>query len=137
MQLMVLHEPDGTDSVFGMVWPWFQAMGSLPQCRSTGTCRWRLSHALGSPSLDGGLRRCNRPVQQRSGDGSDDLGVAPDQHGDRAHGSVTGRIDRGPSFHYGPWQITGNTYNGAVAGTFVGAAFTFYTGHSRTSPATR
>ena len=34
-------------------------------------------------------------------------------------------------FSYGQWQITGNTYNGAVAGTFVEAAFAFFTGHSR------
>ncbi len=56
MQLMVLHEPDGTDSVFGMVWPWFQAdgktLGPMPQSWNLWVGGW--SHALGSPSLDGG-----------------------------------------------------------------------------------
>ena len=56
MQLMVLHEPDGTDSVFGMVWPWFQAdgktLGPMPQYWNMWVGGW--SHALGSPSLDGG-----------------------------------------------------------------------------------
>ena len=48
-------------------------------------------------------------------------------------GSVTGNALTGGTlmFNYGPWQITGNTDNGAVAGTYAGAAFTFYTGHSR------
>ncbi len=34
-------------------------------------------------------------------------------------------------FNNGQWQITGNTDNGAVAGTFVEAAFSFSTGHNR------
>jgi len=49
-------------------------------------------------------------------------------------GSVTGNTLTGGTldFFNGPWQITNNTYDGAVAGTYVEAAFSFYTGHSRT-----
>ena len=56
MQLMVLHEPDGTDSVFGMIWPWFQADGKTlaPMPRQWNMWVGGWSHALGSPSLDGG-----------------------------------------------------------------------------------
>jgi len=130
MQLMVLHEPDGTDSVFGMVWPW--APDQKPQYWTMWVGGW--SHALGSPSLDGGS----------SGDATaqfSDVQVTaattsalPLINMETAHtGSVTGNTLTGGTllFSYGPWQITGNTYNGAVAGTFVQAAFTFFTGHGR------
>ena len=136
MQLMVLHEPDGTDSVFGMVWPWFQADGKtlapIPQHWNMWVSGW--SHALGSPSLDGGS----------SGDATAQFSnvqvtaattpALPLINMETAYtGSVTGNTLAGGTlmFSYGPWQITGNTYNGAVAGTFVEAAFTFFTGHSR------
>ena len=55
MQLMALHQADGTDSVFGMVWPWYQSprvLGPIPHSWNMWTAG--VSHALGSPSLDGG-----------------------------------------------------------------------------------
>ena len=136
MQLMVLHEPDGTDSVFGMVWPWFQADGKtlapMPQYWNMWVGGW--SHALGSPSLDGGS----------SGDATAQFSnvqvtaattpALPLINMETAYtGSVTGNTLTGGTlmFSYGQWQITGNTYDGAVAGTFVEAAFSFFTGHSR------
>src|SRR5208283_2946674 len=104
----------------------------MPQYWNMWVGGW--SHALGSPSLDGGS----------SGDATaqfNDVQVTaattsalPLINMETAHtGSVTGNTLTGGTlmFSYGPWQITGNTYDGAVAGTFVQAAFTFYTGHSR------
>ena len=88
MQLMVLRQPDGTDSVFGMVWPWFQAdgttLGPMPQNWNLWVGGW--SHALGSPSLDGGSSGdATAAFSNVRGDGSDDRGLALAQHGPRAH----------------------------------------------------
>ncbi|HKM52067.1 MAG TPA: hypothetical protein VJY33_01585, partial [Isosphaeraceae bacterium] len=137
MQLMVLHQPDGTDSVFGMVWPWFEPGGTtlngIPQY-------WSMfvggqTHALGSPSLDGGssgdatARFANIQVTAATTPALPLINM-----GTAYTGSVTGNTLTGGTlmFRFGQWQITGNTYDGAVAGTFVGAAFTFFTGHNRT-----
>src|SRR5271165_1407416 len=136
MQLMVLHEPDGTDSVFGMVWPWFQADGKtlapVPQYWNMWVGGW--SHALGSPSLNGGSSGDATAQFSNVQVTAATTSALPLINMGTAHtGSVTGNTLTGGSlmFSYGPWQITGNTYNGAVAGTFVQAAFTFFTGHSR------
>ncbi len=136
MQLMVLHEPDGTDSVFGMVWPWFEADGKtvapVPQHWTLWVGGW--SNSPGSP-LSGWwlLRRCDRPVQQHSGDRGDDPGLSLINMETAFTGSVTGNTLTGGTlmFSYGQWQITENTDNGAVDGTFVEAAFVFFTGHDR------
>ena len=136
MQLLVLHEPDGTDSVFGMVWRWFEADGKtvalMPQHWTLWVAGW--SHALGSPSLDGGS----------SGDATAQFSniqvtaamtpALPLINMETAYtGSVTDNTLTGGTlmFSYGEWQITGNTDNGAVAGTYVEAAFTFFTGNDR------
>src|SRR5271166_278385 len=136
MQLMVLHEPDGTDSVFGMVWPWFQADGKtlapVPQYWNMWVGGW--SHAFGSPSLNGGSSGDATAQFSNVQVTAATTSALPLINMGTAHtGSVTGNTLTGGSlmFSYGPWQITGNTYNGAVAGTFVQAAFTFFTGHSR------
>ena len=136
MQLMVLHEPDGTDSVFGMVWPWFQADGKtlapMPQHWNMWVGGW--SHALGSPSLDGGSSGDATAQFSNVQVTAATTSALPLINMETAHtGSVTGNTLTGGTlmFSYGPWQITGNTYNGAVAGTFVEAAFSFFTGHSR------
>jgi len=133
---MVLHEPDGTDSVFGMVWPWFQADGrtlaALPQHWNIWIGGW--GHASGSPSLDGGSSGDATAQFSNVEVTAATTSALPLMNMETAHtGSVTGNTLAGGAlmFSYGQWQITGNTYNGAVAGTFVEAAFTFFTGHSR------
>ncbi len=136
MQLMVLHEPDGTDSVFGMVWPWFQSDGKtqsgMPQY-------WNMfvggqTHALGSPSLDGGSSgNATASFANIAVSTATTPALPLINMGTAYTGSVTGNTLTGGTlmFSYGPWQITGNTYDGAVAGTYVDAAFSFFTGHNR------
>jgi len=136
MQLTVLQEPDGTDAVFGAVWPWFQPGGQLHGIPSY----WNMfvggqSQPLGSPSLDGGssgsatasFANIYVTAATTSALPLINMGIA-------YTGSVTNNTLTGGTlmFSYGPWQITNNTYDGAVAGTYVEAAFSFYTGHNRT-----
>jgi hypothetical protein len=133
MQLVVLHQVDGTDTLLAQVWKWGPVgFGSV-------ALWWNMyiggqTHAAGLPSVDGGSN-----------------GAATAQFGyiyvttattralpllnmlNAYTGFITGNTLTGGTmfFKYGSWQITGNTYNGAVAETYVDAAFTLYTGHGR------
>src|SRR5208283_3195758 len=131
LKLMVLQEPDGTESVFGAVWPW--APGKIPAA-------WTMTvggqtQALGSPSLDGGSSgTATASFANIYVTAATTQALPLINMGSAYTGTVTGNTLTGGTlaFSNGPWQITNNTYDGAVAGTYVGAAFSFYTGHNRT-----
>ncbi len=136
MQLMVLQEPDGTESVFGMVWPWFEAGSTQPGPQPQ---YWTMfvggqRHAAGSPSLDGGS---SGDATAQFAEVQVTVATTPAlpliNMGTAYTGSVTDNTLTGGTlmFSYGPWQITDNTCDGAVAGTYNTAVFTFFTGHDR------
>jgi hypothetical protein len=115
-----------------MVWPWFQADGKtlapMPQHWNMWAGGW--SHALGSPSLDGGSSGDATAQFSNVEVTAATTSALPLINMETARtGSVTGNTLTGGTlmFSYGQWQITGNTYDG----TFVQAAFTFFTGHDR------
>jgi hypothetical protein len=129
MQLLVLHQMDGTDTVLGMVWPWGNTPAHYWPMWTAG-----VSHTLGSPSLDGGSGQnataqfANIQVTVPTTPALPSLSMGPALMGQITHNTLTGG---GVILGNGPWTVTNNTIQGTVPGTFSQQALDLLSGHDR------
>ncbi|MGC8641638.1 MAG: hypothetical protein ACP5XB_17365 [Isosphaeraceae bacterium] len=136
MQLVVLQQADGSDTLLADVWQWYedggQHLGGRPGYWNMFASG--LTLAAGSPSLDGGS---GGTATADFANISVTAGVTPalpllNMLGAGAGEVVNSTITGGNMFFQGgPWTITSNTCYGAMAGTYADGTFELRSGHER------